>query len=210
MGTRQCIFLIFIYLTSCSSESQSSSETRTFNSRYYCEEFSISAPTNRNWRSAVLAELNEHKYPLFFRPKGGSDLTKYCPQFVNLSIEEKKIIYLRLIDAMVFFESSCNANAKAKGPNGMAYGLLQLHLGREQDYQRGCRQNDSKSSNRSLACGFGMLHDQVDQTNKLFFEGSYWDVLRPKGRSKKAKTISSHLWYYPLCHTKAEIKIAHN
>lgn len=207
MGSRTYIFFVFIYLTSCNSESQSGAKKPTFNSKYYCEEFSISPPANRNWRANVLNELTEQKYPLFFSPKGGSDLIKYCPNFTNLSVDEKKIIYLRLVDAMVFFESSCNVSANAKGPNGTAYGLLQLHLGREQDYQRNCRQNDSKSSSRSLSCGFSMLHDQVDQHNKIFFDGSYWEVLRPKGRSMKAKIISSHLWYYPLCQGNPDGKI---
>lgn len=204
MGTRTYIFFVFIYLTSCFSNSQSNQGHSAYTSNYYCEEFSVSPPANRNWRNIVLNELTPAKYPLFFDPKDKSDIVKFCPNFRNLADEEKKIILLRIIDAMVFFESSCDISASAKGPNGTAFGLLQLHLGREQDYERNCRKNDSKTSSRSLACGLNMIHNQVDDNNKVFFEGSYWEVLRPKGRSQKAKTIASHIWYYPLCQGKQD------
>lgn len=207
MGLRKYLFSALIFLTSCYSESGSKSVTASkgFNSKYYCEEFSINPPTDRNWRQVVLNELNRQKHPLFFDPKPDSDLVKYCPNFPNLTDDEKEIIWLRVFDGMVFFESSCKSSAQAKGPYGTAYGLFQLHLGREQDYARNCRQNDSKYSQRSIACGMTMVHDQIDQDNKLFFSGSYWEVLRPKGRSQRAKQIAAHLWYYPLCQPKPKI-----
>jgi len=204
MGSRKYIFFLFIYLTSCFSHSESDGAKQAYSSNYYCEEFSAKPPSNRNWRKTVMTELTPEKYPLFFDPKNNNDLLKFCPNFPNITVDEKKIVLLRIIDAMVYFESSCNAGASAAGPNGTAYGLLQLHLGREQDYERNCRQHDSKSSHRSLACGLSMIYNQVEDNNKVFFEGSYWEVLRPKGRSQKAKTIASHIWYYPLCQGKKE------
>lgn len=204
METRTYIFFLFIYLTSCFSQGQGHKEKSAYTSKYYCEEFSISPPAHRNWRHIVLKELTPTKYPLFFDPKGSNDIVKFCPNFPNLEEHEKKIILLRIIDGMVFFESSCNVSARARGPNGTAYGLLQLHLGREQDYERNCRKNDSRTSNRSLRCGLNMIHNQVDDNNKIFFAGSYWEVLRPNGRSRKAKLIARHLWHYPLCHGKKE------
>lgn len=205
MGSRKYIFFVFIYLTSCLSESQNTSKQQpTFSSKYYCEEFSITPPSGRNWRSIVLNELTPEKYPLFFNPKATSDLIKYCPNLPNLDNDQKRIVLLRILDAMVFFESSCEVNAAGKGPNGTAYGLLQLHLGREQDYQRSCRKNDSKSSQRSLVCGLQMIHEQVDEFDKIFYAASYWEVLRPKGRSMRAKQVASHIWYYPLCQGQPE------
>ncbi len=204
LGSRKYIFFLFFYLTSCFSRSQNASVKQAYSSNYYCEEFSAQPPPNRNWRKFVMTELTPEKYPLFFDPKANSDLVKFCPNFPNMNEDEKKIILLRIIDGMVFFESTCNVGASGAGPNGTAYGLLQLHLGREQDYERNCRKYDSKSSNRSLACGLNMIHNQVEDNNKVFFEGSYWEVLRPKGRSQRAKTIASHIWYYPLCQGKKE------
>lgn len=199
MGLRKYILFLFIYLTSCSSQSEGKVAQQGYTSNYYCKEFSTVPPANRNWRKTVMTELTPQKFPLFFEPKAHNDLYKFCPNFSNLSEDEKKIIILRIVDAMVFFESGCSVSATGKGPNGTAYGLLQLHLGREHDYERNCRKNDSRTSTRSLACGLSMMHNQVDDNNKVFFAGSYWEVLRPKGRSQRAKTIASHIWYYPLC-----------
>jgi hypothetical protein len=207
---------VILYLTGCSSENQKVPARKTvFNANYYCEEFSINPPTNRNWRAIVLNELNADNYPRFFPPKSEeendkespkliNDLITYCPNYMQLKDSEKKLIWLRVIDAMVYFESSCDINARAKGPNGTAYGLLQLHLGREDDYERHCRTNDSKSSSRSLVCGLNMIYSQIENNDKLFFSGSYWEVLRPTGRSQRAKTIADHIWYYPLCQEKKE------
>lgn len=178
-------------------------DVKGYTTKYYCSEFSITPPQNQNWRDFFLAELTPEKYPLFFEyntTRGAAlDLMKYCPNFSNLSTYEKKIIILRLFDGMTFFESSCEHNVSAPGPNGVAHGILQLHLGREQDYARECKKYDAKNPKRSLTCSLNMLHDQVQNTQRIFAKSSYWDVLRPKARSNRAYTIASHLWYYPLC-----------
>lgn len=202
MGTRGYIFFVSIFLTSCFSQSQNNAQKQGLNSKYYCEEFSVTPPTDRNWREAVMTELSAEKYPNFFDAAANPDVVKFCPNFQRLSEHEKKVIWMRIIDGMIFFESTCKPNASAKGPNGTAYGLLQLHLGREQDYERNCKKYDSKSGVRSIACGLSMIHEQIVETRKLFFSGSYWEVLRPSGRSKRAKSIVNHIWYYPLCQGK--------
>ena len=180
------------------------SQLRGYNSNYYCKEFSINPPTRKNWRDYMMAELSPEKYPLFFEDNPGdgapSDLIKFCPNYPNLNVDQKKIILMRLFDGMVFFESTCNETAKGRGPNGIANGVLQLHLGREDDYAKGCRQYDSRDPKRSFSCSLKMLHDQVNNSNRIFSSGSYWEVLRPLGRSNKATAIANHLWYYPLCH----------
>lgn len=184
--------------------------SNSLNSKYYCEEFSIKPPAHRNWRSSALAELDPSKFPKFFATsiKNGaaSDLLKYCPNYPNLEDEQKKTILIRIVDAMVFFESTCNISARAKGPNGIAYGIFQLHYGREDDYARDCRRYDSKSPIRSIACALDMLHDQVENTQRIFFSGSYWDVLRPRGQTRKADRIASHIWYYPLCQSSKLVR----
>ena len=174
-----------------------------FNAKYYCEEFSIKPPNLRNWRENALAELSPSKFPKLFEhqiKKGApTDLLKYCPNYPNLRDDQKKLIIMRILDAMVFFESTCISTARAKGPYGTAFGILQLHYGREDDYARQCRKYDSKSPKRSINCALDMLHDQIENTQRIFSSGSYWDVLRPRGQAKKAYKIASHIWYYPLC-----------
>ena len=186
-------------------------EQSRLNSKYYCEEFSVSPPAQRNWRTAVLAQLIPLKFPKLFETDisngAASDLIKYCPTYPSLDNEQKKIIILRIIDAMVFFESSCNISARAQGPNGIAYGIFQLHYGREDDYARNCNRFDSKNPIRSITCALDMLHDQIETSRRVFSSGSYWDVLRPNGQSKKATRIVSHIWYYPLCQIPKIVKL---
>lgn len=174
-----------------------------FNTKYYCQEFSMAATDKNNWRDHFLKEITPNKYPALFEDRiaqgAATDLIKYCPNYPNLDDDQKKIILLRLVDGMAFFESSCKTTAKAKGPNGTAFGILQLHLGREQDYARYCKKYDARNPKNSLTCGLDMLEDQVQNNKRIFSSMSYWDVLRPRGSARKAYTIASHLWYYPLC-----------
>lgn len=201
MGARAILFILFsITLSSCLSMAEKKQQVRSFYTGYFCPQFNPEVDQKRNWRSVVLEEITENKYPQFLNPKSNSDLIKFCPNFMNLSNYEKKVIWLRIIDGIVYYESTCKPTARAHGPNGIAYGLMQLHLGREQDYQRYCNRYDSKTPGRTLICGLNMLHEQLDQYKDVFFSGSYWDVLRPKGVSRKAKSIASHLWYFPKCH----------
>lgn len=202
MESKIYIFFLFIFLTSCFSKSQSNTQKQSLNSNYYCQEFSVAPPKDRNWREIVMSELNSEKYPYFFQNEANSDIARFCPNFSNLSEYEKKIIWMRVLDGMVFFESTCKTDAAARGPNGTAYGLLQLHLGREHKYEDNCRKNDSTNGRRTIACGLSMIHEQIEQYRKLFFSDSYWDVLRPKGHSKRAQNIAKHIWYYPLCQGK--------
>lgn len=188
---------------STSLSSASKTILKGYNTKYYCQEFSMLAPEKSNWREFFLAEITAKKYPALFEDRlnqgAASDLIKYCPNYPNLDDDQKKIILLRLVDGMTFFESTCKITAKAKGPNGTAFGILQLHLGREQDYARYCNKFDAKNPKKSLTCGLDMLEDQVLNNKRIFSSDSYWDVLRPRGAARKAYTIASHLWYYPLC-----------
>jgi hypothetical protein len=124
----------------------------------------------------------------------------------RLSDEDKKGLWILIISAMTHYESSCIYTGKAKGPNGIAAGLLQLHRGKEARYSRGCRNGDSGSAERSLICGISMINDQIEEGRPLFSPNSYWEVLRPTGRSKKAKKIMAVIGQYPACQIKAEIK----
>lgn len=204
------IFMSLMVTTLAHGANQSVASTNSnktflkgFNTKYYCQEFSMTAPEKSNWREYFLSEITPNKYPALFEDRlnqgAASDLIKYCPNYPNLEDDQKKIILLRLVDGMAFFESSCKTTATAMGPNGTAFGILQLHLGREQDYARYCKKFDAKNPKKSLTCGLDMLEDQVQNNKRIFSSVSYWDVLRPRGSARKAYTIASHLWYYPLC-----------
>ena len=126
-----------------------------------------------------------------------------CPNFLNLSTDNKAIIITLLLTTMAHFESSCRPGATNNGPNGIAKGLFQLHLGSEAYYDGSddaCVKNASLNPNLSIRCTLGMLNRQFEKTDKLFYEKSYWDVLRPQGEAQSVPIISRALSNSSLCH----------
>lgn len=163
-----------------------------------CEKFVGDGEVN-HWGEIVNKELSKGKYStlLFEGPK---DIELYCPNFQRLKIKNRKAVFMLIITAMTHHESSCDFRAKTTGTNGTASGLLQLHKGREGRYSSGCRNGDASSAERSLICGLSMLNDQtIGRGERLFSSASYWEVLRPRGRSKKAKKIMTAIAKFPAC-----------
>lgn len=123
-----------------------------------------------------------------------------------MSLKEKATLWTLIVTVMAHFESSCSPEAKNKGPNGMALGLLQLHSGKEDKYDgefNTCDKNASSSTSGTLKCALGMLETQLERTNgNLFDPKSYWDVLRPRGRARKADDIQRAIQGSSLCNPK--------
>lgn len=168
-----------------------------------CERF-VSEEELGEWGRHVIKSLNRTSFPQLY--KGSADLPKYCPHFNDMTDEEKDYVWLMTLTAMAFYESSCKPDASARGPNGTAFGLLQLHLGREQLYADGCEKNDSKKPTLNLSCGLSMLDKQLFKHNRLFSQKSYWDVLRPLNvqnrTNRKATGIAWSLQLLPICEWK--------
>lgn len=134
----------------------------------------------------------------------GGSISKYCSKYPKMALKQKALVWVMLMTAMAQFESSCQPTASAKGPNGTAYGLYQLHKGKEDDYNSGaikaCRKNASKDPIASTTCALMMIENQLEKSGgKLFYNESYWDVLRPNGQSGKAKLIAESLRQSTLC-----------
>lgn len=133
----------------------------------------------------------------------GGEINKYCPRYSKMNIKQKGLVWVILLTMVAHFESSCNMKAHAKGPNGTAQGFYQLHKGKEQDYtdhSGACGKNSSLNPNQSSACALAMLDDQLQKTGGVLFSPkSYWDVLRPRGKAKKAGQIAKTLSRSALC-----------
>lgn len=170
-----------------------------------CEKFADDGELNK-WGAVINKELNNPKYETMLHD-GARDITKYCPRYPDMAVPDKKALNVLIITAMAHYESSCNYRVKAPGPNGTAAGLLQLHKGREHRYSSGCQKNDSLNAERSLICGLSMLHDQLARGENLFSPRSYWEVLRPRGSSKRAHLIQSAIRKFPSCNQGMETKI---
>lgn len=164
-----------------------------------CDQFAADGEMNK-WGKTIVKELEKPKYSNMLN-RGPRDIGQYCPDFSKMDLNDKRALNVLIMAAMVHYESSCNFREKAPGPNGTAAGLLQLHKGKEQNYSSGCRKNDSADPERSLICGMSMLNDQIERGEKLFSSGSYWEVLRPRGRSQKAKKIMAAIRNFGPCDT---------
>lgn len=163
-----------------------------------CENFAGNGEV-KSWGKIIERELDKDRYAALF--KGPSDVRRLCPQYDAMNDEDKSGLWILVISAMTHFESSCVITNKAQGPNGTAAGLLQLHRGKESNYSSGCRNGDSNTAERSILCGMSMLNDQVERQGIVFSTTSYWDVLRPQGRSQKAIRIQNVIGQYPACKT---------
>ena len=149
------------------------------------------------WGQAVMSMVNVERTPqLIF---GATDFDKYCPLYPNLSERNKQHVWALVLTAMAFFESSCDPKRTGVGPNGDLMGLLQLHLDKEQGYSKGCNKGDSRTAKGNISCSLAMLNDQLRRGEPLFSTKSYWDVLRPQAKTKRALKIMAVLKHNGLC-----------
>lgn len=144
---------------------------------------------------------NNRELPLL---TDGGSITKYCPKYSTMDLEKKALVWVAVLTMIAHFESSCDISSKNRGgPNGTAYGYYQLHLGKEHFYDgdsKFCSKNASKSPEQSHLCMLGMLELQLEkQGGEIFSSRSYWEVLRPKGRAKKADDIQRAISRSSLC-----------
>jgi hypothetical protein len=175
-----------------------------FNYADKCDKFAANENGELNkWGSVITREISKPRCATMLN-QGPRDIKTYCPNFTSMNTIDKKALYVLIMAAMTHYESSCNFREKAPGPNGTAAGLLQLHKGKEQKYSSGCRKNDSLDAERSLSCGVAMVCDQTSARGEnLFSSGSYWEVLRPRGRSQKAKKIMAAIRKFGPCDPKS-------
>lgn len=152
--------------------------------------------------AAVYSELaqNTKLYPHLLQ---GGSVSKYCRKYPEMSTQQKALVWVFIMTTMAHFESSCSETAKAKGPNGVAYGYFQLHKGKENFYaqeSKACVKNASTNPILSSKCAMGMLEKQMYNSNgQLFSRKSYWEVLRPQGHADKARIIAKALSRSSFC-----------
>lgn len=146
---------------------------------------------------------NSKDYPFLLK---GGDINKYCRKYPGMTTKQKGLVWVAMLTMMSHFESSCDGTAHAKGPNGTAQGLFQLHKGKEQNYTpvesgaAACLKNASLNAKQSSACTLAMLNEQLEKSGgKAFYDKSYWDVLRPHGRSQRAYQIAKAVSRTSFC-----------
>jgi hypothetical protein len=146
-----------------------------------CQDEFMSADGLGPWGKYIKKELSRKHYTNLLNNEKA--FRGFCPGFRTMSTQERKSLWVFIVMSMSHYESSCRPKVQAQGPYGIANGLLQLHAGAENKYlhwdqKRICRRGDSNNPIESIQCTLAMLSGQVKRHNSVFFEGSYWDVLR--------------------------------
>jgi hypothetical protein len=141
-----------------------------------CVNFIDTQGNINSWGIAVIEAVN--RYPEYFS-EIAQDMPNYCPNFAKFNKTEKENFWIWFIASMAMRESACKPEAKAKGPNGTAAGLLQLHLNKEYAYHKDCKNTHALQPLENLSCGAAMFDAQLIRYKKMFLaRGSYWEVLQ--------------------------------
>lgn len=182
-----------------SSESRKSEYPIVPDHKYWgagCTNFIDEQGNINSWGNTVIEAIN--RYPEYLN-SGTQDMQVYCPSFAKFSKAEKENFWVWFIASMAMRESGCKPEARAKGPNGIAAGLLQLHLHKEYAYHKDCKSTNALEPHQNLSCGSAMLDTQFIRYNKMFLaHGSYWEVLQT---DKSGNGVRRLLSFYKPCHT---------
>lgn len=172
-----------------------------------CKEEFINSEGLGPWGRYINNELSRKYYSsLLHNTKA---FRGFCPGYRFMSTQERKSLLVFIVMSMSHYESSCRPKIEAQGPYGTARGLLQLHAGSENRYfhwdlDRICRRGDSKKPIESIQCTLSMLNGQVERYNSIFYEGSYWDVLRNANeRDTHANKIKKAIRMVPGCEMRS-------
>ncbi|MGZ3780270.1 MAG: hypothetical protein ACXVCY_06485 [Pseudobdellovibrionaceae bacterium] len=149
----------------------------------------------KDWGNFITLEMTVAQYPELY--KGTDDLIESCKNFPNLKDEQKELVWVVILNAMVHLESSCNKKEDATGTYGTALGLLQLYYGHESEAAPGCRDGDAKTVGGTFTCGLSILNKQLGERQALFSNKAHWEVLRKT--SRKHKIIQRALEQYKPC-----------
>jgi hypothetical protein len=160
-----------------------------------CNNFIDSQGNINSWGQTVINAVN--RYPEYLNSIT-QDMQKYCPNFSSFNKSEKENFWVWFIASMAMRESSCNPDTKAKGPNGTAAGLLQLHLNKEYAYHKDCKSTHALNPHENLSCGSAMFDTQLIRYNRMFLaHGSYWEVLQTDNSGNGVRKL---LALYRPCH----------
>lgn len=130
-----------------------------------------------------------------------------CPNWPNLTVDEREHFWVWTIASIAWKESTCNAKSRnGNATNGVAVGLLQLDEKPKARSWRGknCSVKTVTDPQNNIKCGLDILQeilkaDEGDyRSNGLLYgkkNNSYWEQLRRQNGGKIGELIRTH----PLC-----------
>lgn len=172
---------------------------------------STKSPERREWSQIALKTVEQHFQDL----DQAQDATRFCPNYLKLSRDQRINFWGQLISAMSYYESGWRPTTRFKetslgidpvtGDTVYSEGLLQLSY-QDQRWAPWCEfrwEQDRQLSPTdprktifnpaiNLRCGIGILARQVRRTGRIvLFSGVYWAVLREGGRYQKINEIAA-------------------
>ena len=145
------------------------------------------------WTTAVL-KVVRNKFSSF---EAAKDVETFCPGYRKASQFQKENCWLRLVSAVVRFESSFKPGDSFREPNGAySVGLLALSPG---ECPNAPDIKSLKNPVKNLECGVGKMAKLI--ASGRYIDGpkgnrgaaAYWSVLRAPYRYKKYKLGKKHL-----------------
>ncbi|WP_413581037.1 hypothetical protein [Bdellovibrio sp. HCB288] len=166
-----------------------------------CSSLVVDKEQEGRYYKAVEKAFGKYQFPLLL--EGTRDLNAACPKYPTLSQKEKEEVWTVILGATSFYESSCRLlGARQGGPNGQLGGPFQLHVGKERNYGKLCRNGDAltKDENRFIPCVLSMLEgyfgkqQKKGQEIKLFpprqASATYWEVLQSNAAKHHRVTVT--------------------
>jgi hypothetical protein len=131
------------------------------------------------WTEVALAEIRAHLSEL----ESAKDIAEFCPGYAAANEQSREICWLRLVGAVVKFESGFNPNDKFLEANGnWSIGLLALSA---HECPNAPTNEALRNPLKNLTCGIDMMASLIERDG--FIAGparargaaSYWSTLRP-------------------------------
>jgi hypothetical protein len=145
----------------------------------------------RKWTQAAILEIRKN----MARLDQAGDIQDFCPGYHSADQNHREVCWLRIIGAVVKFESGFNANDMFKEANGTySVGLLALS---PHECDAANSLSALKNPVNNLSCGIGIMARLIDGDGKIGGSGdihgaaAYWSTLRWSGHG------SHHHGYRP-------------
>lgn len=143
--------------------------------------------------------LGKFKYPHYFDTVP-NDIKTLCPSFKSFSNEQKVNFWIWFYAALSLDESTCGADLKAQGVNGLAVGDFQMEKSHSLRVGGGrpspeCFTGDISAFENNASCSVAILNKELGKKENMFSKPTYWAKLR-----KPSGNVYNVLRKYPRCY----------
>lgn len=221
MATKNLLLLFsFALLTACADQSESTAAANEDlgyepSKGEYFGEFvpeplpweSANKPERKVWSQATFDLVDKYFTTLDL----AKDIHSFCPNYDNLSREQKVNAWGALISGTTYYESGYNPKSysvdvgKPDNPDTWSVGLLQMSVVDQKNYgfHFGFSFEDLKHPIKNLQLGFAIFSRQIARYGQILIpvgaKGLYWAVLHPGGKYDASAKIMKMVQKLTFC-----------